>query len=358
MMSVRTEEISQPAQSDTETSPPRNGKRIAARRRGRSRLASRFGWRSGWGRLLAAFLGAAVLVLLAAAVWKAKSMLWNNPHFLVASDQNIEVVGNRIVPTPEVLAVFAPDLGSSLFEVPLAKRQAELDQILWVDHATVMRLWPNRLRIHIEERTPVAFALDGNQVRLVDREGVLLDLPEGVTRHYTFPVLRGVTSAETPQERALQIAAYEKFEQALDAGGGDISATLSEVDLSDPDDVRAVFMGKPPLPVVHFGTSLFLARYRAYKAHLTEWVQRYPHLRSVDMRYGKQVILDTGTEDAPGTSSPAASAATKMSKPATGSTQKPARSKSGALPPSASIADHLEKQTSRTVRPVAGAVAG
>ncbi|MGH9617524.1 MAG: hypothetical protein ACRD28_12350, partial [Acidobacteriaceae bacterium] len=35
--------------------------------------------------------------------------------------------------------------------------------------------------------------------------------------------------------------------------------------------------------------------YQAYQAHLSEWLQQYPHLRSVDMRYGRQVVLDTGS---------------------------------------------------------------
>ena len=71
--------------------------------------------------------------------------------------------------------------------------------------------------------------------------------------------------------------------------------TLSQVDLSDPEDVRAMFLGAVRQPLVHFGDSDYLARYLAYQAHLREWLQQYPGLRSVDMRYGKQVVLDTGS---------------------------------------------------------------
>jgi cell division protein FtsQ len=88
---------------------------------------------------------------------------------------------------------------------------------------------------------------------------------------------------------------YLQFVRALDAEGGHISSTLSEVDLSDPEDVRAIFVGGGRQPLVHFGDSDYLARYQAYQSHLTEWLQQYPALRSVDMRYGKQVVLDTGS---------------------------------------------------------------
>ena len=109
--------------------------------------------------------------------------------------------------------------------------------------ATVMRLWPNQIRVNLVERTPVAFALDGNTVRLVDDQGILLDLPDAASQHYSFPVLTGITSADPLPIRAARIAMYLQFIHALDAQGGRISSTLSQVDLSDPEDVRAIFLG-------------------------------------------------------------------------------------------------------------------
>ena len=166
-----------------------------------------------------------------------------------------------------------------------------------------MRLWPNQIRVNLVERTPVAFALDGNTVRLVDDQGILLDLPDAASQHYSFPVLAGITSADPLPIRAARIAMYLQFIHALDAQGGRISSTLSQVDLSDPEDVRAMFLGAVRQPLVHFGDSDYLARYQAYQAHLKEWLQQYPALRSVDMRYGKQVVLDTGSV-ADGSSTP------------------------------------------------------
>jgi cell division protein FtsQ len=246
---------------------------------------------------VAAFLCIAVLVLLALGVWKAKSMLLHNPRLRLSSNSDIQVVGNRIVAAPQILSVFAPDLGHSVFQIPLATRRSELDQIRWVRSATVMRLWPDRIRVRVQERVPIAFAIDDGTVRLVDDQGVLLDLPQDGDRHYSFPVIVGLSSDQALSDRASRVALYERFLKALDSGGGNISATISQVDVSDPEDVRAVFSGGPAQPTVHFGTSLFLPRYRAYEAHLAEWASTYPHLKSVDMRYGKQVVLDVGTAD-------------------------------------------------------------
>jgi cell division protein FtsQ len=269
--------------------------RVPVRRRGGSRFTPGFSWKNRWVRVAAAVIAVAGLGLVAAGAWAVKSVLLHNPHFFLGSAENIQVSGNRVVTTGDVLAYFASDIGHSAFRVPLAKRQSELQQIRWVRRATVMRLWPNRLRVDVLERMPVAFIRDGNTVRLVDDEGALLDLPNAAAQHYSFPVLTGVSGSDPLSTRAARIQLYRQFVQALDADGGHISATLSEVDLSDPEDVHAMFTGGARQPLVHFGDADFLPRYRAYQAHLTEWLQQYSQLRSVDMRYGRQVVLDTGT---------------------------------------------------------------
>jgi cell division protein FtsQ len=283
--------------ANTEASEPflRARQRVPVRRRGGSRFLSQFGWKSRWVRVAAVLIAVAVLGLMAAAFWATKSLLLHDPHFVLASAKNIQVTGNRVVPNSQVLAFFALDSGRSIFRVPLAGRQAELEQIRWVRRATVMRLWPNRLRVSVLERTPIAFARDGDAIRLVDDDGVLLDMPNAAAQHYSFPVLTGISSSDQLSTRAARIDIYRQFVQALDAEGGHISGTLSQADLSDPEDVRAMFTGAAAQPLVHFGASDFLPRYRAYRAHLTEWLQQYPQLRSVDMRYGRQVVLDTGT---------------------------------------------------------------
>jgi cell division protein FtsQ len=269
--------------------------RVPVRRRGGGRFARRFSGQSPWIRAAAALAAFVVLGLLAYAAWRTKSLMLQDPQFRLNSAQSIQITGNRVVSDAQILAIFTPDLGLSILRVPLARRQAQLDQVRWVRRASVMRLWPNRLRVNIVERTPIAFARAGNSIRLVDDEGVLLDLPNAAAQNYSFPVLSGLSDTEPPAALAAQVELYRRFVQALDADGGGISATLSEVDLSDPEDVRAMFIGSAHQPMVYFGTSDFLPRYQAYRTHLGEWLQQYPQLRSVDMRYGRQVVLDTGT---------------------------------------------------------------
>jgi cell division protein FtsQ len=111
-------------------------------------------------------------------------------------------------------------------------------------------------------------------------------------KHYSFPVVTGISSRDPLPVRAARMHLYQQFIHDLDSGGTKVSSQLSEVDISDPEDVWALLPAQGSDIQVHFGDSDFLARYRSYQQHLAEWRQQYPHLSSVDMRYENQVVLD------------------------------------------------------------------
>ena len=53
----------------------------------------------------------------------------------------------------------------------MEQRRAQLEAMPWVEHATVMRLLPNRLRVEVVERVPVAFVRQGGTIGLVPMQG-------------------------------------------------------------------------------------------------------------------------------------------------------------------------------------------
>jgi cell division protein FtsQ len=246
------------------------------------------------GRIIAAtgvVLAIALLTLLAIAI---RNFFRDDPRFRITTSSSIQIMGNSQVTRPELLSVFGSDLGRNIFFIPLGQRRAALEQLPWVEHATVMRLMPDQLRVAIVERTPVAFVRQGNSIGLVDAHGVLLHLPPAVmaTKHYSFPVVTGISARDPLPVRAARMHLYQQFVTDLDSGGAKVSTQLSEVDISDPEDIWALLPAQGSDIQVHFGDSNFLARYRSYQQHLAEWRQQYPHLASVDMRYEDQVVLD------------------------------------------------------------------
>ena len=253
------------------------------------------------GRIIAVsavVLAVAGLILLAIAI---RNFFRDDPRFRIATSSSIQIMGNSQVTRPELLSVFGSDLGRNIFYIPLRQRRNALEQLPWVEHATVMRLMPDQLRVAIVERTPVAFVRQGNTIGLVDAHGVLLHLPPAAmaAKHYSFPVVTGISSRDPLSTRAARMHLYQQFITDLDSGGTKVSSQVSEVDISDPEDIWALLPAEGSDIQVHFGDSDFLARYRSYQQHLTEWRQQYPHLSSVDMRYENQVVLDMTPQSNP-----------------------------------------------------------
>jgi cell division protein FtsQ len=115
----------------------------------------------------------------------------------------IEVTGAHYVSSGEIAGVFTPDLGRSVFRVPLGKRLAAIEAMPWVRSAAVERLLPNRLNVSIVERQPVAFLNTNSGMKLIDAEGVILDLPSGA--RFNLPVVTGPDETVPAAERARRL---------------------------------------------------------------------------------------------------------------------------------------------------------
>jgi cell division protein FtsQ len=311
--------------------------------------------RTLWGRILGGVLLLGLLGGTAAAVLLVHSFFLHDERFVLASTSSIQIVGNTHVTRAQLLDIFGQDLERNIFNISLAARRRELEQLPWVQHASVMRLLPDHLRIAITERTPVAFVRQGTQIGLVDAAGVLLDIPANAPGDptYSFPVLTGINSADPLSTRAARMKIYTRFTTELDSTGQQISAKLSEVDLSDPEDVKALIPEGWADILVHFGDSDFLTRYQKFQQLLPEWRTQYPKLASVDMRYDRQVVLEMqpgAVPATPGDPNPATPAATAKSadKPSTTAPAKklPAKPKSGTKP--------LKKAHPASLKPTAG----
>ncbi len=211
-------------------------------------------------------------------------------RFRVESSDNIEVTGMQNVTKPQIMEVMGADIGRNIFFIPLAQQKAQLEQIPWVESASVMRFVPNRLKVEIHERTPVAFARVGPRMSLIDAGGTLMEL---TPKHkYSFPVILGMNPGEPLSTRAPRMKAYAEMVRELDAGGAHYSQDLSEVDFSDLEDVKVRVNDPAGDVLVHLGSSDYLRRYKIYVTHAQGWRQQFQKLESVDLRYDNQIIVN------------------------------------------------------------------
>jgi cell division protein FtsQ len=156
---------------------------------------------------------------------------------------------------------------------------------------------PNRLKVAITERTPVAFVQVRNKISLIDSHGVVMELPANSANKYSFPVLIGMGDSEPLSTRAARMKIFGELLKELDADGSQYSKELSDIDLSDPEDVKVTVSDPQGEVLVHLGSTGFADRFKLYKAHVQEWRQQVLKLASVDLRYDRQVIVNPDVED-------------------------------------------------------------
>jgi cell division protein FtsQ len=273
---------------DVEQESPflRAQKRVSVRRASLPRkTATRLTWAAA----------AAVLVFLCsmsvASLYHYGERSW---RFRVESSDDVEIIGLENVTRAQVMEVMGGDIGRNIFFVPLAQRKVQLEQIPWVESASVMRFAPNRLKVMIHERTPVAFARVGSKILLVDAAGTLMELPG--KKKYSFPVMLGMNPGEPLSTRIARMKIYNEVVSQLDSSGAHYSQELSEVDLSDPEDVKVLANDSGGEVLVHLGSSNYLDRYKIYVTHVQSWRQQFEKLESVDLRYDRQIIVNPDLE--------------------------------------------------------------
>jgi cell division protein FtsQ len=253
-------------------------------------------WRpeSTAGRVFLALGVLAVVGIFATTVAVSRRYLERDSRFRIVGANHIQAAGLNEVTRADLLPVFGEDIGRNVFFVPINQRRKELEAIPWVEHATVMRLLPDQIRVQVVERKPVAFTRHGQQIGLVDANGVLLDMSAATmaAHHYSFPVVTGIDPGDPADSRKARMFLYGRLMAELDAGSQHYSEQISEIDLTDPEDARVLMPEQGADVLTHFGDSQFLERYQRYRAHIAEWRQQYPKLTGVDLRYDHQVVLE------------------------------------------------------------------
>jgi cell division protein FtsQ len=166
-----------PARSSGSMDPRVRARRIAVRRaKGRKRLI----WVA---------IGAAILLVLVGAVAILASSLFDV--------RTVDVQG-AVYTDPEQLSAIVDDLkGDAILLVDTRHIERQLESIAWVESARVSTQFPHRVFIDIRERKPIAtFAGSDGKYRVIDRDGRVLDVVDGIPIDYML-----VTGANPDVER-------------------------------------------------------------------------------------------------------------------------------------------------------------
>lgn len=253
------------------------------------------------------------ICLLCSALWGLNSLeqfVINDRQFILEGPPEPGVVSHSFSVTGAVHAsegqitnVFLRDFGRSIYLCPIAERRRRLLAIDWVQDATVSRVWPNKLRVFIKERVPVAFvqmpALDGTMMYgLTDAEGVMLD-PQRASK-LALPVLAGMPVREKESLRRERVKRFLRLQSEL----GSSLDHVSEIDVSDPDNLKIVEVVEGRAITLMLGNQKFQQRFRGFTENHAEILRRLPNATVLDLRLKDRITAVATSQPEAGKSAP------------------------------------------------------
>jgi cell division protein FtsQ len=196
----------------------------------------------------------------------------------------------------QITDVFLRDFGRSIYLCPIAERRRSLLAIDWVQDATVSRIWPNRIIVRIRERKPVAVAQipgpEGVMVySLIDADGVMLD-PRRSTK-LALPVLNGISPSEREEKRRERVKRFLRLQTEL----GSVMSHVSEIDVSEPDNIRIVYAIDNRALTLMLGNQKFLERLQSFTDNYTEIRKRLGNATVLDLRLKDRITAVAAAEE-------------------------------------------------------------
>lgn len=212
-----------------------------------------------------------------------------SPRFAVAG---IDVRGaSRVSPAAIVQAAgIAP--GENFFRVDGLEIVRRLEAFPEIRRADVIRSWPNRVTILVEERRPFTLVHAG-RLHWIDEEGV----PVGVARQAvepTAPVISGLAPEELavmrerPSPRARTAIALIRM---LLRNGSPLAAQISEIDVSRADGPVLYTVDGVE---VRIGTENWESRLARLEGVLGQIATAPEPVTAIDLRFRDQVVLNGG----------------------------------------------------------------
>ena len=215
------------------------------------------------------------VALLALAVLAVNRMLHRPLFALRAISVEGDVTRNSV---STIRANAMPKLAGNFFSVDLGAARRAFESVPWVRQAVVRRVWPNRLRVHLEEHRPVAVWNDEAAAdRLVNSFGEVFEANLGDIEDDSLPVLAGPAGSSV---RAL--AVLQRLQPVL----ARIDARIDRLELSGRGSWRAELDSGAEIELGRGSDDELLARSERFVATLAQVTQRFQRpLEYADLRH-------------------------------------------------------------------------
>jgi cell division protein FtsQ len=208
----------------------------------------------------------------------------------------VTFVGCKRLDTAELEWRIRASVPSNILMIDLGKVRALAESEPWVKQAEIRRVLPSDLVLYVRERVPSVILQMNNGLFIADDEGVLLDRYDPKYGKLDAPVFRGLLG-ENPEgyrlyqeENSARMGLGRKMLADLESGSPAFSRAVSEVDLSDPSNLRILLVDD--LAEISLGDRDFLKRFRTLMSNLSQYqeVKAQYEIGSIDLRFDDQII--------------------------------------------------------------------
>jgi cell division protein FtsQ len=221
---------------------------------------------------VACVLGVAMLLM-----WLVRQPVFNVRAILVEG----EVSRNS---EPTIRANALPLIQGNYFTLNLAQAQRAFEAVPWVRRAILQRVWPNRLKVQLEEHQPVAlWSVEEGSDQLVNSFGEVFQANLGDVEDDNLPVLQG------PKGSSLQVlSAYLQLRPLFER----LQLQLEYLTLSSRGSWQAEFNTGAEIELGRGSTTELVERAERFIATVSQVITRFDRpLLFADLRHHEGYAL-------------------------------------------------------------------
>jgi cell division septal protein FtsQ len=212
--------------------------------------------------------------------------------------REVEVSGAvRRVPSGWVRQALAPAEGKNLVRLSLAEATARVEKNPWVASVEMVKELPNRLRVKVAERRPVALLAEGGGLVYADQEGrAIAPVATPAEREEARSAgLLVVSFARQPHTNG--VGAALKVAAELGRVQPTWAAQLERIEVLGEEDFRLHTDALPfPLLVTSGGVGPKVQRLVELLPDLS---RRYPRIEAVDLRFSRRIVVQPALSTPP-----------------------------------------------------------
>jgi cell division protein FtsQ len=219
------------------------------------------------------FIVGGVLMAALALMWLIRQPVFNIKAVKVEG----EVTRNSV---STIRANALPQLAGNYFTLDLARGKQAFEAVPWVRQAIVQRVWPNRLRVLLEEHHAVAlWAMKDGDDQLVNQQGEVFQANLGDVEDESLPTLKGPdgSSAEVLAMYRRLVPVFETLEMHID-----------QLSMSGRGSWHAEFDNGAEIELGRGTQDELVARSERFVATVTQVIERYQRpLVYADLRHNE-----------------------------------------------------------------------